>query len=288
MRMIEAFTYQGPQPGPHVLLLAGVAGDETPGMDALAQLLTLLNTHQLELSAGRLTIIPRANSEAAKQARAWVDEDLAHVIGPHGSANTHEKKLAGALIPYLEAADWVLDLHACNQPTAAYALPQDNSEPARQWAEALGLDYALYGWPTLLADSDRVSPVEYAWRKEKQALTVFSGAVADPQAVPAALRAALNTLALAGLIGPQGHVRKPRLLRLTHIIHREQEGWLVGKWKNFEYVKAGTVVARYDDGTAITSDHNGYIILPQAHARRGDVWFYLAAALDAPGAGRAG
>jgi len=285
--MIDAFAYEGQGSGPRVLVLGGVHGDEVPGIRACDQLIGLINNRQLELVAGQLVVIPRVNAAAVAKNQRYIDENLNRIVMSFVAPESHEQKLANALIPYLDAADVVLDIHGTTAPTAPFVFLDDESNDTQIWAEALGLDYMLAGWPALYAQSGEVSTTEYALRKGKRALTIEAGQLADAKAAEAGLRAALHTLGVFALLPPPPPVRKPRHLKLTHVVYREQDGWLVEKWKNFDYVKAGTVIARYDDGTALTCDHNGYVIMPKADAKRGEEWFYLAAALDAPGAKKA-
>lgn len=285
--MIDAFSYEGPAQGPKVLVLGGVHGDEVPGIRACDQLIGLLNSQKLHLQAGQLLVIPRVNAAAVAQNKRYIDENLNRIVMPFTAPETHEQKLANALIPYLDAADVVLDIHGTTAPTAPFVFLDDESPDTQIWAAALGLDYMLAGWPALYEKTGEVSTTEYVLRKGRRALTIEAGQLADTKAAEVGLRAALHTLGVFGLLPPPPPVKKPRHLKLTHVILREQEGWLVEKWKNFDYVKAGTVIARYDDGTALTCDHNGYVIMPKADAKRGEEWFYLATALDAPGAKKA-
>jgi predicted deacylase len=283
--MIDAFAYEGPAQGPKVLVLAGVRGDELPSVRACDQLIGLLNNQQVQLQAGQLLVIPRTNAAAVAQNKPFIDQPLHGTVGPHREELTHEQKLSAALIPYLQAADVVLELRTAHVPTVPFVYLDDESPDGQAWARLLGCDYLLEGSLSPYDDSELTTVTGYALRQGKHALAAVCGASADAKATEAGLQAALHTLGAFGLLPPPpAPLKKARHLRLTHLIEREGRGEFAQAWKNFEYVKAGTVVARYDDGPAVGSDQNGYVVLPNPAAQRGEVWFYLARALDAPGA----
>lgn len=272
--MIDTVSFDSLVPGPRLLLLGGVHGDETPGILALTKLLDELHAGRIRLLRGKLTIAARVNAAAAKRGVHFVDENLNRIMKRHEAPATHEQNLANELIALIDAADAVLDLHGTPAPTRPFVFLDDESN--RGWAEALGADYLLLGWPELYAAGVTVTTTEYAQSRGKRALTVEVGQNDDAASAATGRAFALRSLAHFGLIAPMPPVVPARALRLTRIVHRAREGKFTRPWSNFDPVNEGEVIARYTNGTEVTSPDEGFMIMPYEGAAIGEEWYYLA------------
>jgi predicted deacylase len=134
----------GPTPGPHLLLTALVHGNEPCGAIALDRLLS----SGFRPSRGRVTIA-FANVDAyAKftpsdpRASRWVEEDLNRVWSPDILAQQPPRSpdvaRAIALVPIVQDADVLLDLHSTQHPNEPLVLAGP-LEKSRRLARALGL-----------------------------------------------------------------------------------------------------------------------------------------------------
>jgi len=97
------------KPGPVVLIIAGVHGNEIGGVKALNELVP-----KIVPLKGKVTFI-YANLEAIKQNKRFVEKNLNRCFfdkQPKELANSLEGKTARELLPYLEEADVLLDLHS--------------------------------------------------------------------------------------------------------------------------------------------------------------------------------
>ena len=111
----------GPSPGPNVLLTAIVHGNENCGAVALARLLDSGFTP----TRGTVTAV-FANVDAyhrSSPALPWrgryIDEDLNRLWDPvrlAAPADTSEHRRAKAMVPLVDEADILLDLHSMHQP----------------------------------------------------------------------------------------------------------------------------------------------------------------------------
>lgn len=132
------------QPGPHLLLTALVHGNEPAGAIALDRLLA----RGLRPSCGILTLAfanPGAYAHfdlANPRASRWVDEDLNRVwsldvLGakPPRSADAAR---AAELLPFVQGADYLLDLHTTQHPNEPLVLAGP-LERSRRLARAMGL-----------------------------------------------------------------------------------------------------------------------------------------------------
>ncbi len=106
IRVIEK---HGLKPGKNVVVLAGVHGDEVCGVKAFDLLIPLLN-----IECGKVTFI-YANLEAIRQNKRFVEVNLNRCFFKEQAEEikgTLEGKTAKSIIPFLERADALLDLHA--------------------------------------------------------------------------------------------------------------------------------------------------------------------------------
>jgi predicted deacylase len=273
----KVFRVSGPAPGPRVLLLAGVHGDEGQGPAALERLAAELGAGRPRLERGEAVLVPRVNAGALAAGAHGLDENLNRIVRRHERPATREQALANALLPLLEEADAVLDLHGTPAPTEPFAFLDDESDAVRAWAGALGAASLVAGWPALYAGEGTTTTTERAQILGKPALTVEAGRNDDPAAADFARECALRTLAHFGLVAPlPAPPRPPRLLRLTRVVRREGPGAFARPWKNFDAVRAGDLLARLESGAELRATEDAVIVMPFEAAETGGEWLYLA------------
>ena len=114
------------RPGRHVMVAALVHGNELCGAWALLRLLDSgLRPRQgtLTLALCNLAAFDRFDPQRPDASR-FVDEDMNRVWGPgllpsattHDAPRTRERERARRLLPFVEQADWLLDLHSMHEP----------------------------------------------------------------------------------------------------------------------------------------------------------------------------
>ncbi|WP_404976885.1 MULTISPECIES: succinylglutamate desuccinylase/aspartoacylase family protein [unclassified Acidovorax] len=114
------------QPGRHVMISALVHGNELCGAWALKGLLEA----GLKLQAGSLTLafcnlaaFDRFDA-ADHDASRFVDQDMNRQWSDDriDAADTQERRRAAQLRPFVQQADWLLDLHSMHEPSAPLSL----------------------------------------------------------------------------------------------------------------------------------------------------------------------
>lgn len=114
--------FEAPEPGPRVAITALIHGNELCGAWALSQLLALLDAGA-KLRRGRLTLAfcnlrAFARFDAANpHASRFVEEDLNRQWSQErlASGSSVERRRAAELLPWLEDADYLLDLHSMHE-----------------------------------------------------------------------------------------------------------------------------------------------------------------------------
>jgi predicted deacylase len=293
------------RPGPRLILLGGVHGNERCGSVALERLVAALDTGELRLERGTLTVVPVANPLARALGRREGDRNLNRMLRPTAVPRDHEDRIANRLCPLLDAHDALLDLHSFHTAGEPFAMigPEDNDGPlepfalaAREqaFALALGAPRLVEGWLDTYARGVRrraargapgadseygVGTTEYMRSRGGCAVTLECGQHDDPEAPAFAWTAVRRALVHLGLVTtavePAAGPRE--LLRLVEVFDREHaDDRLARAWTSFEAVRAGEPIGIRRDGTAVAAPADGRVVFPNPNAAPGAEWFYFA------------
>lgn len=125
----------GERPGPHLLIVAGVHGDEWEPMEAVRQLASEIVPREL---SGRLTFVPIANEPAYRFGRRVAEDhlDLARVCPGRADGSVTER-VAWELAGLIRRADYFIDLHTGGTalriwPLAGYLIHRDSAVLEKQ------------------------------------------------------------------------------------------------------------------------------------------------------------
>lgn len=227
-RVIEVHQYHALRPGPRLLVMGGVHGNETAGPIAIRQILAEFAEGRRILHRGTLTFVPVANPVAWAAGRREGDRNLNRDFRPSLSPENVEDRIATRLGPILASHDVLVDLHTFSAPGEPFVFfgPADNQEelePFRRSAEeerlaqAIGPRRLVYGWLAAYAKGVRrrqngsisygIGTTEYMRAHGGYAVTVECGQHLDPEA-PAVARAAIDNalrlLDMGGLLPEEG------------------------------------------------------------------------------------
>lgn len=183
--------------GPHVLITAGVHGDEYEPMAAVRALIAILRGRKIR---GRVTLVPVVNETAYRLGQRTGDDsrDLARTC-PGRLDGSSTERAAHALSLLIRTADYYIDLHTGGArlrvfPLVGYGLVADGAvlDKQRRMARAFGLQVIWGTDPNLEGRSLSVSrdarvPAIYA--------EYHGGGTWDPAGVEAYVRGCLNVLA---------------------------------------------------------------------------------------------
>lgn len=306
---LRVHQYLGLQPGPRLLVLGAVHGNEICGTRAIERLISELDSGALRLARGTLSLVPVTNPLAYQLKQRQGDRNLNRNLGPKAAPADFEDHIANALCPLLDAHEVLLDLHSFHTGGQPFVMlgPRDNTgvlEPfAHAAAEArlaahLGVTRVVEGWldtyalgverrrarhpdasPLLLDAAYGVGTTEYMRSRGGYGVTLECGQHDDPVAPEVAYRAIHQTLTLLQLVDapleapPAGF----EVLRLQDVIDLEHSGdTFVREWQSFDPLKAGELIGHRHDGSEVRAEHDGFIVFPNPRALPGNEWFYFA------------
>ena len=286
-------------PGPSLVVLGAVHGNETCGAHAIVRAIDDLQHGRLLLRRGRLTLVPVANPLAFGQNTREGERNLNRRFMPREEPQDYEDQVTRQLAPLLARHDVLLDLHSFHTPGEPFAMvgPPDNEgerEPFKrareesELARALGVQQVVESWLDVYdrAARARGEPVgdqgigtnEYMRSQGGYAVTVECGQHEDLASIRVAERAIRGALAMLGMADVPAPPRfDGPAARLKDVFLRESPAdQLVREWRSFDRVQKGELIACRADGREVRAAYDGSVLFPYPQAEVGQEWFYLA------------
>jgi predicted deacylase len=284
--MIDVATFKASSPGPRLLILGAVHGNEICGPAAISIAIAACEKGDIKLKRGQVTLIPVCNPQAYKEDKRFIDHNLNRNFGRKESPRVYEEKLMNEIAPHLENCDVLLDIHSyrAGGPAFAFRGPDRLKEREEAFAAALGISHVIYGWDdayracgVAIEEERSVGTTEYARRRGAIALTLECGQHRDLQAVPVASRGIEGVLHFCDLVDGKGPSPTENLkrTRLKKMFFKEREGRFSQAWKHLQEVKQGELLAQMEDNSTITAPFDGRIVLPHEEAPIGQEWLYM-------------
>ena len=154
---LSVHQFVGLRPGPKLIILGAVHGNETCGTEALQRLEREIESGEVCIEQGTLTMVPITNPLAFQLERRHGDRNLNRNMRVSDNPQDFEDSICNVLCPILEQHDVLLDLHSFQAPGIPFALigASNNTgdlEPialAKQeegLALRLGADRFVEGW----------------------------------------------------------------------------------------------------------------------------------------------
>ena len=300
------------QPGPRLIVLGAVHGNETSGTRGIERILAELDAGTLTILRGTVTFVPVTNPLAYQKRQRMGDRNLNRNLYPNAQPQDYEDHIANVLCPLLAAHDVLLDLHSFHTAGEPFAMlgPANNTGSLEPFALAaqeqalalrLGPRRIVEGWldtyaagvkrrmartapgdrAQLLSTDPRygVGTTEYMRTQGGYAITLECGQHDDPAAPEVAYQAIRRTLAHLQLV--EGVDPQPTsdidFLHLTEVVDRYHAGDQFSRpWASYDPVKQGELIGTRHDGTPVLAPQDGHIVFPNPAAVAGNEWFYFA------------
>ena len=310
---LRTHTFHGLAPGPALLVLGAVHGNEICGTQAIMQLLQDIDASTVTIERGSVTFVPITNPLAHQLKRRFGDRNLNRNMAPSAVPQDFEDRIANVLTPLLDGHDVLLDLHSFHTGGAPFVMigPQNNqgtlepfalAEEEMQLALHTGAPRIVEGWletyargvkrraanaeaantrsQTLVTNPNYgVGTTEYMRARGGYAVTLECGQHDDPAGVGVARHAILQTLGLLGITGNQATppIAVPEILRLIDVTDKEHAGdTFTREWRSFDAVKAGDVIGVRQTGVEVKAQGDGFVVFPNPRGEVGQEWFYFA------------
>lgn len=287
----------GPGPGPTLICVAGIHGNEPAGIHAVRRVVAALESRESEMTGQFVALA--GNVSALERGCRFIDRDLNRAWTTARLAKLRENgKLGGTVedceqVELLEEIEsilratsgpvYVLDLHTTSGPCGTFSVFSD-SLPLRDFASrfpvpmVLGLEELVDGTLlNLLGEHGLI------------AITVETGQHDEPAAIDRAEAAIWIAVVSAGLLPerlvPEAIAARERLhreschlprvfeMRYKHDV-RKGDGFVMAPgYANFQGVSEGQVVAR-DNGGDVIAEEDGRLLMP-LYQKQGEDGFFL-------------
>ena len=302
-------------PGPRLIVLGAVHGNETCGTRAIERVLREHDAAAWQLARGSVTFVPVTNPLAYQRGQRMGERNLNRNLRPNEQPLDNEDRIANRLCPLLAEHDVLLDLHSFHSPGEPFAMigPTDNDgalEPfhhARE-EEALALRLGprriVEGWLDTYATGVRnrlqragahpserarllntdpsygVGTTEYMRTTGGYALTLECGQHADPAAPEVAYRAIMNTLAFLKIVeAPEpAPIAQSEMEALEMVVVHDKidaNDQFTRQWASFDPLSEGDQIGVRANGTPVLAEFGGRILFPDTNAGPNQEWYYL-------------
>ncbi|MDD3371774.1 MAG: succinylglutamate desuccinylase/aspartoacylase family protein [Alphaproteobacteria bacterium] len=285
--MLQSITYSSFKPGPKLLVLGAVHGNETCGTYAIRRVLRELEEKTISVKTGSATFIPVCNPRAFKAKARFVDRNLNRFLFPREKPRSYEEQIGNELCSIIAQCTVLLDLHSYEIGGPPFVFIGRPNTPEHDLAKSLGTGFGIVGWSEAYAASGgpagKIDPeeccgtTEYARNRGAMALTLECGQTDDPDTVDVAYRGIRKTLAHLGMLRAancKASKDSLKLIDVKKVFYRNEGGSLTKNWRHLEKIAAGTVVAKDGAGNDLMVPDDGYIIMPNATAPVQTEWFY--------------
>ncbi len=309
---LRSITYHGLEPGPGLIVLGAVHGNETCGTGAILRLAGELERDERQLLRGTLTLVPVTNPLAFRRVQRMGERNLNRNFRITDAPQDFEDRLANRLCPLLAAHDVLLDLHSFHTPGEPFVMlgPENNDHGLESFHRApeeealvrrLGPRRIVEGWldtyavgvarrlrnpnATLRAQMLSTDPsygigtTEHMRSQGGYGVTLECGQHDDPEAPDVAYRAILNTLSHLELmrLPPPPPRNDLEVLRLVEVVDRDDPLDAFSRpWQSFDRIRAGEEIGVRANGAVVSSPADGFIVFPNPNALPGNEWFYRA------------
>lgn len=278
--ILKKYTFKSENPGPSILFLGAIHGNEPAGTKAIYMVLEKFASKALTPLIGNISFIPVCNPEAFNQNVRQIDENLNRIIKKHYNPQTYEQQIANELVDHIKNADIIIDLHSTfcqlDQPFIFSDYPNNLADKI---SASLNIKYIIKGWPEIYANNSLIQDLSTgacAQSFGKTCLTIECGNHTNESSVQTAYYTILSTLLCLKML--QGYPSAPikqEYIYMESIFIKTKEGKLTKDFNHLDKVKANEILATYEDGTNIICPKDAYILLPKTNAPVNSEWFYL-------------
>lgn len=257
------------QPGPTVVILGGVHGNETCGVEALKIL------QNLTIAKGNLILI-YGNPKAIEQNVRCVEQNLNRMfcddarLTPELKAS-YEYQRSREIMPYLDTADYSLDLHASFTPgSEPFIICESNALSLVQY---LPQNRVCYGFTRL----EPGGTDGYMNEQGKVGVCVECGYLGNPKSTQSAIQSAQLFLQALGMLSSANLVanQKQYCVEAYELYYTKTDCFKLARtFQDFEPIKVDETIG-YDGDVAIVSQVDQMILFARERSAVGAEAFLL-------------
>lgn len=267
-------------PGPCVVIIGSLHGNERVGKKVLDQLLIELPKNKIY---GEIFLV-LGNPKAYSKNVRFIDCDLNRLFSYHfktlkaKKGLNYEEKRALEIAPILEKADYLLDIHSTIKPSVPFVYIK-NTKVHRELAKIFKTKYIISPIKSFKPDTLSSSTDNFVNRNKGIGLTYESGWHKDTLRTKEVLLKTKKFLKTVGssflnLKVSSAQLRGKHLFIYKELIAQTEQFAFKKDFKNFDKARSGELIAK--DGGPIVVDRNSFIIFPKKDIHPLQTALYLA------------
>jgi predicted deacylase len=267
MSNIKVIEKKGSLPGKTLVVLSGIHGDEFCGVKAFDNILPTL-----EITSGTVYFI-YSNLEAIRQNKRFTEKNLNRCFlkqQPQDISETLEGKTAREIIPYLDIADAVLDIHASFTKDSIPFVICDE-----KWIETAG----IFDSDITICNFDPFEPGStdyYMNLRGKPGFCFECGFLEDFKTQKTAEKAIINFLIYFGAINGKVQMKRQTKLKLNRLYWNIRGPFkLVKYFKDFEKLNKKTLIG-YDGNEKVYANTRNIILFARDRDKLNEECFLTA------------
>lgn len=269
--------FKGASPGPTAVIVGSAHGNERIGVKVLHQLAKLLPQQKIH---GNVYLV-LGNPKAYKANKRYIDVDLNRQFGPVQNVSekiAYEQKRAQELLPLLQKADYLLDIHSTLKPSYPFVYSK-NTQEHRRLARVLTIDYFVYTAPDFYGQNKGLCIDNFVDHSGGIGITYESGWHLDEgkeESVLQATKKFLKTIGIAFHALPDNMKKSfETLMVYDQVIPKTDHFKFTADYANFDDLPAGTLIAM-DGKNPVRVKKDSLMIFPKKEIQKGKMACYVA------------
>jgi predicted deacylase len=278
----------GNNPGPSVVILGGIHGDEQSGVKVLEILKHKFGLNKdafglfdnNDISGQLYLIIGNPEAVRLKQRSASGKHDLNRCFIQKGldmsekDDDPYDLIRARELAPILANADYVIDIHATSNPSPSFIVSENDTPKTRELLQILPVEYMLTDpWNVLAKDLGLELPGTtdaYVNSNGGTAIGYETGQEGDLSRINDVaediIRILKNISSLRGDIRNISRTKPQYIFALTHSIQAVSSDFVYenGMENGWKRIRKNDLIGTYKDGTEERSKVDGMLIFPKS------------------------
>lgn len=271
-------------PGPNILIIWSIHGNEICWSNAIEQLRNQLIIWGLKIVCWSVTCMPYANHKAYLSGKRQDTVNLNRIFGDdwlRETATNDEKVAVTKLKELIQISDFVLDLHSfASWEDIPFIFKDINDDTLDKLLSYIPIKYIVSWWNNLYEWDNVLDSIWYTSTLTKLWCCIECWITGSTNTSVVAFDSIISTLEFFWVlsrmpVSKDGPFHQKKEIRVNTIIRKPKWGYFVKPWKNFDKIDNNTVLWIDIDGKEICSNQNWYIVIPNEDVEEWWEWCYL-------------
>ena len=278
MQYPKVYEFEWKKAGKTAVIFWAIHGNDICGPQVLEKLIQDIQCGKIIIESGKLIIVPICNPKAYQADVRQMEDNLNRVFYEKKDKNnlSYEEKIAEFLKKYIDAGDYILDLHSFHAQGNHYIFQDFTDEKTNEFISALWVKNIVQGWPELYEAWEELDTIWYAYSQGKIGALIECGSHRDPECFDIANKTIQNFLIFSEIISGKWEKNIQNITKIDSMIRKEKPGNFTKNYIEMQEITAWEVIVKYDDWEEFIAKKDGNILLTNKDAKIWQEHFYIA------------